>query len=171
MILEDIDASGYPQRLGSLDRSAVMLCLQWLANFHAVFMEISLSSSATSTTTASSSSSAAASEEKDKAKAGLLWEAGTYWHLATRPDEFASMDDEDHLRTYAHAIDARLNRCRYTTLVHGDAKSANFCFNSDLTAVAAVDFQYIGNGCGMKDVCYLLASSLNTRSSGKNGGE
>ena len=164
MILEDIDASGYPQRLGSLDRSAVMLCLQWLANFHAVFMEMSSSSS---TATAASSSSAS---EKGKDKAGLLWEVGTYWHLATRPDELASMDDVDHLRTYAHAIDARLNRCQYTTLVHGDAKSANFCFNSDVTAVAAVDFQYVGKGCGMKDVCYLLASSLSTRS-GKNGGK
>ena len=166
MILEDVDASGYSQRLGSLDRSAVMLCLQWLANFHAVFMEISSSAAATTKT-----SSSAASEENDKDKIGLLWEIGTYWHLATRPDEFASMDDEEQLKTYAHAIDTRLNHCQYITLVHGDAKSANFCFNSDVTAVAAVDFQYVGNGCGMKDVCYLLGSSLSTRSSGKNGGK
>ncbi|HEY4183241.1 MAG TPA: phosphotransferase [Kofleriaceae bacterium] len=79
-----------------------------------------------------------------------LWEQGTYWHLATRLDELAI----DPAR--AHALDRQLAAARFQTLLHGDAKEANFCFTRDASAVAAVDFQYAGRGCGMKDVAYLL---------------
>ena len=41
--------------------------------------------------------------------------------------------------------------------MHGDAKLANFLFTSDHSQVAGVDFQYVGGGCGMKDVAYLLS--------------
>ena len=43
--------------------------------------------------------------------------------------------------------------------MHGDAKAANFCFAND-GRVAAVDFQYVGGGCGMKDVAYFMSSCL-----------
>ena len=59
-----------------------------------------------------------------------------------------------------NTIDARLSRCRYQTLVHGDAKIANFCLPPEGGSVAAVDFQYVGGGCGMKDVAYFLSSCL-----------
>jgi hypothetical protein len=37
---------------------------------------------------------------------------------------------------------------------------ANFCFSADALQVAAVDFQYVGGGCGIKDVAYFLSSCL-----------
>jgi len=62
-------------------------------------------------------------------------------------------------------IDQRLRSARYQSFVHGDAKLANFCFSEsgDLeegVRVAAVDFQYVGGGCGMKDVAYFIGSCL-----------
>lgn len=112
--------------------TAMTACLDWLAHFHAAFLGV---------------------------QASDLWPQGTYWHLATRPDELAALTD-DALRAAAPAIDARLAASRYQTLVHGDAKVANFCFAPDGSAVAAVDFQYVGGGCGMKDVAYFIGSCL-----------
>ena len=132
LILEDLDASGYPLRLQSLNWSQVESCLAWLANFHVT----SLGKTPTD-----------------------LWEVGTYWHLATRPDELAALTDCS-LQAAAPAIDKKLSSARYQTLVHGDAKLANFCFSLDGSQVAALDFQYIGGGCGMKDVAYFLGSCL-----------
>jgi hypothetical protein len=80
---------------------------------------------------------------------------GTYWHLATRRDELAAIADRD-VRAAAPVLDAQLSAARFQTILHGDPKEANFCFTRDGRAVAAVDFQYTGRGCGMKDVAYLL---------------
>jgi len=132
IILEDLDAEGYAVRKTHLTLKEVKLCLRWLANFHATFL--------------------------NKTPIGL-WEVGTYWHLATRPDEFDAMDDGE-LKQAATQIDELLNNCKYQTLVHGDSKVANFCFSKDMQQVAAVDFQYVGGGCGIKDVAYLLGSCL-----------
>lgn len=132
MVLEDLDASGFALRKNSASRVEMEACLSWLANFHATFME------------------------QDPQG---LWPIGTYWHLDTRPDELQALDDAV-LRTAAVQIDQRLNNARYLTLVHGDAKLANFCFSASGTQVAAVDFQYVGGGCGMKDVAYFIGSCL-----------
>jgi len=132
IVLEDLDASGFPLRKSQLNKQEVKLCLQWLANFHAIFMgEVTRG----------------------------LWPIGSYWHLETRPDEWAVME-EGELKQAASKIDALLNNAQYKTLVHGDAKVANFCFAEDGKSVAAVDFQYVGGGCGMKDVAYFLGSCL-----------
>jgi aminoglycoside/choline kinase family phosphotransferase len=48
----------------------------------------------------------------------------------------------------------------HRTLLHGDAKSANFMFTADCSACAAYDFQYCGEGFGVRDVAYLIASSV-----------
>jgi hypothetical protein len=132
IVLEDLDAAGFPLRRTRLDRHGANVCLQWLAHFHAMFM--------------------------GEAPRGL-WDTGSYWHLATRPDELAAMEDKS-LQGAAGKIDALLNGCAYQTIVHGDAKVANFCFSHDGQHVAAVDFQYVGGGCGMKDVAYFLGSCL-----------
>lgn len=127
-VFEDLDAAGFAVRRRYLSDPQLHAILRWLATFHATFLG-----------------------ERPRG----LWKTGTYWHLRTRPDEHRAME-AGPLRDAAAAIDARLSGARFLTLVHGDAKPANFCFTAD-TRVAAVDFQYAGGGCGIKDVAYLLA--------------
>lgn len=132
MILEDLNESGYPLRKSSVNLSEIKACLEWLAQFHACYMQM---------------------YDED------LWKVGSYWHLATRPDELGAMLDKE-LQSAAPRIDQTLNQAKYQTIIHGDAKLANFCFSKNSKNVAAVDFQYVGHGCGMKDVAYFLSSCL-----------
>jgi thiamine kinase-like enzyme len=67
------------------------------------------------------------------------------------------------LKTYAREIDDQLANAKFQTLVHGDAKVANFCFSDDMASVAAVDFQYVGKGIGSQDVVYFLGSCLDEK--------
>ncbi len=127
-VFEDLDGAGFGERHELPGGRRLHSCLRWLAAFHATFMN-----------------------QRPRG----LWKVGTYWHLRTRPDEHRAMA-RGPLRDAAAAIDARLNAARFKTLVHGDAKPANFCFSRDGLSVAAVDFQYVGGGCGAKDVAYLL---------------
>ena len=136
IVMEDLDASGFPASLDSVDWPQIDTCLRWLANFHATFMG---------------------------EKPAALWPVGTYWHLDTRADELAALEDAP-LKAAARPIDRKLNNARYQSFVHGDAKLANFCFSEDGTQVAAVDFQYVGGGCGIKDVAYFVGSCLDERS-------
>lgn len=133
LVLEDLDAVGFVLRKSSLKSSELFVCLKWLANFHARFM---------------------------LQRPEGLWPVGTYWHFATRPDEWQAMTDKT-LQAAAPLLDQRLSSCRYQTLVHGDAKLANFCFSADGQQVAGLDFQYVGGGCGIKDVVYFISSCLN----------
>lgn len=130
LVLEDLDASGFAGRRNSVTETEWKACVRWLAAFHA--------------------------EHLGEAREGL-WESGTYWHLETRPDELEKLDDLP-LKKAAPMIDEKLKASTFQTLVHGDAKLANFCFNPDGSKVAAVDFQYVGSGCGMKDLAYFVGS-------------
>lgn len=132
MVLEDLDASGFAGRRHQASEAELDACLSWLANFHATFM----------------------GQRPDG-----LWATGTYWHLATRPDELDALEDGP-LKAAATTIDRKLANSPFQTFVHGDAKLANFCFDADGRRAAAVDFQYIGGGCGMKDVAYFVSSCL-----------
>tara|TARA_R110002049_G_scaffold50370_3_gene143078 strand:+ start:119573 stop:120592 length:1020 start_codon:yes stop_codon:yes gene_type:complete len=147
-VLEDLDASGFHQRFASQNLSQIRSGLRWLANFHATFL----------------------SERRSRLFPSGLWPCGTYWHLATRPDEFAELRDGEPLKRHAAEIDKRLSQCQYGTIVHGDAKVANFCFSDANGSVAAVDFQYVGGGCGMKDVAYFLGSCLGEAECEKHAG-
>ena len=132
IVLEDLCDIGFTEVKSIVDINDIKACLSWLSKFHATFLQ---------------------------AEPINLWEVGTYWHLQTRPDELRALQDIE-LKDAAHKIDGLLSSCNYKTILHGDAKLANFCFNNSNEKVAAVDFQYAGGGCGMKDVVYFIGSCL-----------
>lgn len=131
MLLQDVDAAGYDQRYHQLNNTRFTQCLHWLARFHAYFLL----------------------HPWDQ----TLWSRGNYWHLSTRQDEYATMADGE-LKRQAKALNDLLESAQYQTLLHGDAKVANFCF-SDARCLA-LDFQYVGAGVGVVDVMYFLGSCL-----------
>jgi hypothetical protein len=133
IIMEDLNID-FPIQKQELDLLEIKVCLKWLANFHITFLA--------------------------KKPTGL-WEIGTYWNLETRPEEFEKIENIE-LKSKAELIDQLLNECKYKTIVHGDAKLANFCFSVKGESVAAVDFQYVGGGCGIKDIAYFLGSCLSS---------
>jgi len=158
LLLSDLAAAGFTEVKDSANQQDIHACLSWLAHFHARFLLLRPTQ--------------ALLKKPTYPHAQGLWEQGSYWHLDTRPDELAALDD-GALKAAAPLIDQALNQCQYQTLIHGDAKLANFCFAPDVensradvsgsecaSKVAAVDFQYVGGGCGMKDVAYFLGSCL-----------
>ncbi|YCO02340.1 phosphotransferase [Vibrio sp. VNB-15] len=132
IVMEDLALAGYPSVVKNASKAQMQACLAWLANFHARYIGV---------------------------YHDALWKTGTYWHLDTRPDELAALQDE-RLKQRARCIDETLKQARFQTLVHGDAKLANFCFTPENSAVAAVDFQYVGHGCAMKDVALFMSSAV-----------
>lgn len=68
MVLEDLDAVGYPSRKSKVTLKEIAATLNWLADFHATFM---------------------GENPKD------LWVIGTYWHLDTRPEELDVLEDQE----------------------------------------------------------------------------
>lgn len=133
-VLEDLGQSGFTERTTQPSDADITATLRWLSRFHARFL------------------GTAPAE---------LWPTGSYWHLATRPDELARMGSSP-LRRAAAEIDRRLESARFKTFVHGDAKLENVCFDHG-SDVALVDFQYVGGGVGVKDVAYFLSSSVPPR--------
>jgi len=132
IILEDLDQAGFPVHLNQVSKGQLYACIRWLAHFHATFL--------------------------GESPVGL-WPTGTYWHLETRPDELDALED-GNLQAAAPLLDQKLKQSPFQTFVHGDAKLANFCFPPKGDQVAAVDIQYVGGGCGMKDLAYFIGSCL-----------
>jgi len=106
LLMEDLSIE-YPSVYDSLSVESARAVLSWLASFHATFL---------------------------KCDGHNLWEEGTYWHLATRQDEFNAMP-EGRLKEASHSLDNALREARFQTLVHGDAKLANFQFSSDFLSL------------------------------------
>jgi Ser/Thr protein kinase RdoA (MazF antagonist) len=139
--MEDLDALGYSIRRNTAELSQLNKAIAWLAHFHIKFM----------------------------ANTGVgLWPTGCYWHLATRQEEWQSMP-EGRLKHQAQQIDSVLKNAKFQTLVHGDAKLANLCFHHQTYDVAAVDFQYVGQGPGVKDLAYLIGSAFDDQALHKYG--
>lgn len=132
LVMQDLQSLGYSVVATTATSNQLNASLAWLAQFHAQSMGMN---------------------------AEPLWSTGTYWHLATRPDELNALADR-RLKEAARLIDEVLTQAPYQTLVHGDAKLANFCFTPDGRQAAAVDFQYVGRGCGMKDVALFMSSAV-----------
>jgi hypothetical protein len=130
LFLEDLDSIGFHIRKKELKLEEAKPCIKWLANFHATFYH-----------------------QTPK----QLWGEGTYWHLETRQEELNSIKDTN-LKSIAPLIAKKLRDTNYKTFVHGDAKLQNFCFSDINNSVASVDFQYVGAGCGMKDLAYFIGS-------------
>ena len=132
IVMEDLLALGFTETTKLATNNHLKSVISWLAYFHAKNMN---------------------------KKVFDLWNIGTYWNLDTRPDEFEKLEDKK-LKKYAKEIDIKLNEAKYKTIVHGDAKLANFCFSKDAKKCAAVDFQYVGVGSGIKDLIYFISSAV-----------
>ncbi|KDO30876.1 hypothetical protein SPRG_04778 [Saprolegnia parasitica CBS 223.65] len=138
-VLEDLSAP-FPDNTYSLQGVYLDAALDWLANFHASYWN----------------------HANDDDGVGR---DGGYWYLATRQEELASMGTDSlatKLKAQAAAIDAKTRDPQYETLLHGDAKSANMLWKkaTDGSITCAwVDFQYVGQGLGARDLAYLLCSS------------
>ena len=98
LLLEDLNAAGFAGRRRSVSDAEVNACLSWLANFHATFMG-----------------------EQPKE----LWTIGTYWHLATRPDELDALDDS-RLKAAAGELDRRLSGSPFQTFCARRCKTCEF---------------------------------------------
>ncbi|MBQ4835052.1 phosphotransferase [Pseudoalteromonas luteoviolacea] len=134
-LLEDFEQRGFHNKAdansGDIERT-----LKWLAGFHANWLRVG----------------------GGESSFGLLG-YGNYWHLKTRPDEFEKMPASS-LKSAAHAINEKLDAVTFKTLIHGDAKLANFAFND--TSVIGYDFQHTGIGLGLSDVMLLFTTVLDS---------
>ncbi len=68
IVLEDLDVAGFPVRKTYVNDAEIKACLRWIANFHALFLNVTPEG---------------------------LWPIGTYWHLETRPEELEAMSDQN----------------------------------------------------------------------------
>lgn len=127
-VFTDFETQGY-RNVSKAEPWHVTQMIAWLARFHA----IGLVSSHTPN----------------------IYGRGNYWHLSTRPDEYERMIP-GLLKNSANRIDQRLRDCPYQTLIHGDAKVANFAFSQG--KALGYDFQHVGLGVGIADVMLLLTS-------------
>ncbi|KAI6887640.1 hypothetical protein KC360_g3101 [Hortaea werneckii] len=183
LMLEDLRGK-FPvagEKRTALDEQHVFAALDWLAKFHGFWW-------ARSADVRRGQLRLAPLEEARKAgpqRAEGVWLNGGYTYLATRRKEYADLlEDADSEWSSAlcqpiPTVDASLAELvaqvlspnpspqatpsaisTYETLIHGDVKSENLFANTEGSAVAFFDFQYVGMGLGVCDLAKLFTCSV-----------
>ncbi|KAI7545484.1 hypothetical protein KC331_g6190 [Hortaea werneckii] len=183
LMLEDLREE-FPiagEKRTALEEQHVFAALNWLAKFHGFWW-------ARSAEVRKGQLRLAPLEEAQHAgpqRAGGVWLNGGYTYLATRRKEYADLlgdsdsewssalcqpiptVDESLAELVAQVLspDASADATPsaisdYETLIHGDVKSENLFANTEGSAVAFFDFQYVGMGLGVCDLAKLFTCSV-----------
>lgn len=169
--------------------------LDWLARFHGFWWK--RRDSLDNSTLRLPPLEEARKSRNDGAAAGSVWLNGGYSYLATRQNEYASLQaDADsewsqklcrpyspsgksiaELVAYILSPAQKLEETSpYQTLIHGDVKSENLFTTAAHDRVAFFDFQYVGIGLGVSDLakfmtCSVLQTSLTAADLGSSSDE
>ena len=144
--LRTLEGHCYERKGNQLNLEEGKAVLSWLANFHAVNWQ--------------------SMHRLSSAVQNGLWPEGTFWQLDSRTEELKAIDvDWIELKYLAKDIHDALRDSKYRTIIHGDAKAANFLFfqgegEQGINRIAGYDFQYCGFGDAMRDVAYFLSCSI-----------
>ena len=152
LLLSDLKAEGFMDvslSASGMTIGQVLLATDWLARFHACGLGEGWES------------------------LYQLWPEGCYWGLDARRDEWHRLLDSDKHKgedeTFLagqlyHAAPALASRLRSAqgfargwTCVHGDFKAANLLLSD--TECAALDFQYVGGGFGVRDLAAFVCKN------------
>ncbi|KAI7132482.1 hypothetical protein D0869_11210 [Hortaea werneckii] len=183
LMLEDLREE-FPiagEKRTALEERHVFAALDWLAKFHGFWW-------ARSAEVRKGQLRLAPLEEARHAepqRAEGVWLNGGYTYLATRRKEYADLlgDSESEwssaLCQPIPSVDGSLAELvaqvlspdassdatpsaisDYETLIHGDVKSENLFANTEGSAVAFFDFQYVGMGLGVCDLAKLFTCSV-----------
>ena len=176
LVLSDLRPERPNFSRGGLRPEQLQASLRWLARFHAIWWGCRGENFEVG------GNGLAAADNDDDALVlpkELADREGTFWHLDTRPEEWEAIPEDggflSGLKQEARGIADELKEeaRKFSTLNHGDAKAANFCWSdasssssssssscsSSSISAAAYDFQYVGRGVGARDVAYLLSSA------------
>lgn len=145
IVMSDLSDHGtyYTRRGNQLTIEEGKALLSWLAKFHAVHFRTT-----------------------DPPQG--LWNEGSFWQLGTRQDELDDLEEEwvrlGLDRSKAEEIHKIITNTRFRTVIHGDAKAANFFFypgQGDVPLeIGGYDFQYCGMATPLRDVAYLICCSI-----------
>lgn len=185
LVLSDLRPERPNFARGGLRPEQLRASLRWLARFHAIWWGCRGEDEVVGGNNNGLAASAANDDGNDDDDSNdddalvlpkeLADREGTFWHLDTRPEEWEAIPEDGSggflsgLKQEARGIADELKEeaRKFSTLTHGDAKAANFCWSdassssssgSSISA-AAYDFQYVGRGVGARDVAYLLSSA------------
>ncbi|PWW76212.1 hypothetical protein C7212DRAFT_196911, partial [Tuber magnatum] len=173
LLLEDLTVD-FPLRAPyTLPLSKTHTAIRWLAGFHATFWNhtgVLLIPPP--------------NDVPDPNTAEGVWAQGGYWHLATRNEEYASLEETQEeyawLIPYTLPIAEKLRtEALGRTLLHGDVKGANILFSKAASRgdapkeekCALYDFQYVGSGLGVVDLVHFLGTTADGRDLGGSENE